>query len=100
MKLSISTSTISRILRQYNMLSDIAPRKPKITPKQRRARVDRRNEHLSWSVQNWSKAVFNDERNYRVLNQSNRIYFPYFCTDRNHFERSQKRTHGGGGLCM
>ena len=100
MKLSISTSMISRILRQYNMLSDIAPRKPKITPKQQRARVDWSNKHLSWSVQNWSKAIFNDERNYRVLNRSNRIYFPYFRTDRTRFERSQKRTYGGEGLCI
>ena len=34
MNLSISTSTIGLILRQYNMASCIAPRKPKITPKQ------------------------------------------------------------------
>ena len=32
--LSISTSTISRILRQYNITSYIASRKPRITPKQ------------------------------------------------------------------
>ena len=47
MSLSISTSTISRILRQYNMPSYIAPRKPRVTPKQRRARIDWCNEHLS-----------------------------------------------------
>ena len=35
MSLSISTSTISRILRQYNMTSYIASRKSSITPKQR-----------------------------------------------------------------
>ena len=47
---SISTSTIGRILRQYSMTSHIASRKPRITLKQRRARIDWCNEHLSWSV--------------------------------------------------
>ena len=35
--LSISTATISRILRQYNITSYIASRKPRIALKQRRA---------------------------------------------------------------
>ena len=69
MNLSISTSTISRIHRQYNMVLYTALRKPRITPKQRRARVDWCNEHLSWSVQDWSKVTFSDESNYQV--QSN-----------------------------
>ena len=68
MSLSISTSTISRILRQYNITSYIVPRKPRITPKQPRARIDWCNEHLSWSVLDWSKVIFSDESNYEVLN--------------------------------
>ena len=96
MNLSIRTSVISRILRQYNMVSYIAPRKPRITPNQRRARVDRCNEHLSCSVQGRSKVIVSDESNYQVLNRSNRIYFRQFRTDRIHFERSRKRTHREG----
>ena len=68
MSLSISTSMISRILRQYNMTSYIAPTKPRITPKQRRARIDWCNEHLSWSIPDWSKVIFSDQSNYQVLN--------------------------------
>ena len=88
MSLSISTSTISRILRQYNMTLYIAPRKPRITPKQRRGRIDWCNEYLSWSVQDWSKVIFSDESNYEVLNRKNRIDFRRFRTDRTRFERS------------
>ena len=88
MSLSISTSTINRILQQYNMSSYIASWKPRITPKQRRARIDCCNEHLSWSVQDWSKVIFSDESNYEVLNRKNRIYFRRFRIDRTHFERS------------
>ena len=97
---SISTSTISRILRQYNMISYIASRKPRITLKQRRAQIDWCNEHLSWSVPDWSKVIFSDERNYEVLNRKNRISFRRFRIGRTRSERSQKRTHRGGGLSM
>ena len=95
MSLSISTSTIGRILRQYNMTSYIASRKPRITPKQRRARIDRCNEHLSWSIPDWSKVIFSDESNYEVLSRKNRTYFRRSRTDRTRFERSQKRTDRG-----
>ena len=93
MSLSISTSMISRILRQYSMTSYTAPRKPRITPKQRRARTDWCNQHLSWSVPDWSKVIFSNESNYEVLNRKNRIYCRRFRTDRTRSEQSQKRTH-------
>ena len=100
MNLSIITLTINRILRQHNMVSSRALRKPRITPKQRRARVDWWNEHLSWSVQDWSKVIFSDKINYEVLNRSNRIYFRRFRTDRTRSEQSRKRTHRGGDLSV
>ena len=46
MNLSVSTSMISCILRQYNMVSSRAPRKARITPKQRRGQIAWCNEHL------------------------------------------------------
>ena len=100
MSLSISTLTISRILRQYNMTSYIVATKPRITSKQRRARIDWCNEHLSCSISDWSKVIFSDQSNYQMLNRKNRIYFRRFLTDRTRSERSQKRTHRGEGLCM
>ena len=87
MSLSISTTTISRTLRQYNMTSYIAPRKPRITSKQRRARIDWCNEHLSYSIPDWSKVIFSDQSNYQVLNRKNRICFRRFRTDQTCFER-------------
>ena len=99
LNLSISSSTISRILREYNMVSFIAPRKPQITPKQRRRRVEWCYAHLNWSVEDWSRVIFSDESNYEVLNRKNRICIRRFRHDRTRFERSQKRFHRGGGIC-
>jgi transposase len=74
LNLSIGRSTNSRILRDYNMVSCIAPRKPRITPTQRRKRLRWCYEHLNWSAKDWSNVIFSDESNYEVFNRKNRIY--------------------------
>ena len=50
LNLTITRQTVSRILRDFDMVSYIAPRKPRITPAQRCIRVACSYEHLSWSV--------------------------------------------------
>ena len=99
LNLTISRQTVNRILRDFDMVSYIAPKKPRITPAQRRTRVDWCYEHLSWSVNDWSNVVFTNESNYEILNHKNRIYIRSFRHDPTRFERSQ-RVHRGGGLLM
>ena len=82
------------------MVSYIAPRKYRITPAQRRTRVDWCYEHLSWSVNNWSNVVFTDESNYEILNQKNRIHIRCFRHDPTRFQSPQQRVHSGGGLLI
>ncbi|CAF2240564.1 unnamed protein product [Rotaria magnacalcarata] len=77
LNITISQHTISCILRDFNMISFIAPKKPRITSAQRRTRLDWCYEHLSWSINDWSNVVFTDETR---------------------FERSQQRVHNGGGI--
>ena len=45
LNLTISRQIVSRILHDFDMVSSIAPRKPRITPEQRRTRVDWCYEH-------------------------------------------------------
>ena len=59
LNLTITRQTVSRILRDFDMVSYIAPRKPRITLAQRCPRVACSYEHLSWSVNQCS----NDESN-------------------------------------
>ena len=94
LNLTIIRQTVSRILRNFDMVSYIAPRKPRITPAQRRTRVACCYEHLSRSVNDWSK----DESNYEILNRKNRIYIHRFRHDPTRFERLQQRVHRGGGI--
>ena len=88
LNLTITRQAISRILRDFHMVSYIAPRKPRITPAQRRTRVAWCYEHLSWSVNDWSNVVFTDESNYEILNRKNRIYIRRFRHDPTRFEHS------------
>ena len=48
LNLTITRQTVSRILRNFDMVSYIAARKPRITPAQRHTRVACCYEHLSW----------------------------------------------------
>ena len=98
LNLMITRQTVSRILRNFDMVSYIAPRKPRITPAQRHTRVVWCYEHLSWSVNSWSNVVFTDESNYEILNRENRIYIRRFRHDPTQFQRSQQRVHRGGGV--
>ena len=71
LSLTITRQTVNRILRDFDMVSYIATRKPRITSAQRRTRVACSYEHLSWSVNK-------DESNYEILNRKNRIYIRRF----------------------
>ena len=68
------------------MISYILPRKPRITPSQKRNRLQWCYEHLDWSVKDWSNVIFSDESNYEVLNRKNRTYIRRFRNDRTRFE--------------
>ena len=94
LNLMITRQTVRRILRNFDMVSYIAPRKPRITPAQRHTRVAWCYEHLNWSVKHWSK----DESNYEILNRKNRIYIRRFRHDPTRFERSPQRVHRGGDI--
>ena len=98
LNLTITRQTVSRIFRDFDMVSYIAPRKPRITPTQRRTRVACCYEHLSWLVNDWSNVVSTDESNYEILNRKNRIYIRRFRHDPTRFERSQQRVHRGVGI--
>ena len=77
LNLTITRQTVSRILRDFDMVSYIALRKPRITPAQQSTRVAWCYEHLSWSVNDWPNVVFMDESNYEILNRKNRIYMSF-----------------------
>ena len=58
LNLSIGRPTISRIFQDYNMVSYMTPRQPRITPTQRQNRLTWCYDHLYWSINDWSNVIF------------------------------------------
>ena len=94
LNLTISRQTISRILHNFDVISYIAPKNPRITREQRRTRADCCYEHLSWSVNHWSK----NENSYEIL-ESN-IYICRLRHDPTRIQRSSQHIHRREGLLM
>ena len=82
------------------MISHVAPKKPKITPIQRKHRVTWCCENRGWSNNDWSQIVFSDESCFELVNRNNRIYIRRYAHDKRRLERSQPYTHQGGGLSI
>ncbi|CAF2865375.1 unnamed protein product [Rotaria sp. Silwood2] len=98
LNLTVSRRTLSRILHEFDMISYIAPGKPRINYRQRCARLRWCYQHLTWPEKDWSNIIFTDESNFEVLNRKNRIYIRRFRNDLKRFERSQQRVNRGGGV--
>ena len=67
LNLSIGRSTISRVLQDYSMVSNIAPRKPRIIPTQRRNRLTWCYYHMNWSINDSSNVIFSDKTTLKFL---------------------------------
>jgi len=98
--ISVGRSTISRVLNEFGMTSYTLPKKPKLTSAQRKDRVSWCTGHLDWSIDDWSKVIFSDESSFELINRHNKIYIRRYRYDQHRLEKSQPRTHKGGGLGM
>lgn len=67
--ISISRRTVNRVLHEFNMISYVASRKPRINHRQRYARLRWCYQHLTWSEKDWTNVVFTDESNFEILNR-------------------------------
>ena len=96
----ISRSTISRILNKFGLVSFILPKKPSVNSRQRKTRTKWCLEHLEWTIVDWKKVIFSDECRFELINRKNKIYIRRYRHDKTRKQRSQPRTHRGGGLSV
>ena len=59
--LDISIKTTARRLKEVNLVSRYAHRKPFLKPRHKRERLEWANRYKDWSVDDWKKVVFSDE---------------------------------------
>ena len=57
----VSVDTVKRTLRRYGLFGRIAIKKPHLTSKQIKCRLEWCRQHLSWNSSEWENVIFSDE---------------------------------------
>ena len=66
----VSTSTIRKSLLRNGLRGCKAKKKPKVSEKQRKARIAWAKEHLNWTSEDWDKVIFSDESTFTIQNHA------------------------------
>ena len=66
----VSTSTIGKRLLRSGLRGCKAKKKPKVSKKQRKARIAWAKEHLNWTREDWYKVIFSDESTFTIQNHA------------------------------
>ena len=70
----LSLTTARRILRRHGLRGCIATKKPFISAKNRKARLQWAKHHPQWTPQKWSTVLFSDEKKFNRLGSDGRVY--------------------------
>lgn len=69
---NISTRTVSHRLDENNLFSHRACKKPLVSKKNRKARLEFAKEHINWTVTDWSKILWSDESKFNLFENDSR----------------------------
>lgn len=94
---TISRTTIDRILKNHEILSYRACRKPLLKPSHMIARRKWCKERLNWSTERWKRVIFSDEANFEVVNRKNVIFIKRRVNEKYVQRYCKPRVQGGGG---
>jgi len=96
----ISLTTVRRILRRYGLRGCIARKKPFISAKNRKARVQWDKPHKDWTPQKWSSVLFSDEKKFNRLGSDGRVYVRRRIGEALYPICLHGTVNGGGGSLM
>lgn len=74
MGFSVSARTIRRRLDAHGLLGRVAVKKPLISKKNRKARLQFAKEHLTWTQTKWNTVLFSDESKFKLFGSDGRKY--------------------------
>lgn len=69
----VSKETIRRYLKKLGYEYAVKIKKPFLSLKHRKARVEWCQQHLHWTIQDWRKVIFSDESTFYVLKRKNQV---------------------------
>ena len=97
----VSTQTIRRALKEAGYRSVKKVKKPKLTAKQKRDRLDFAITHRDWTPEDWEQVVFSDETKVNRIS-SDGLYWTWKHNERTPDSKLEKPAvkHGGGRIMV
>uniref|UniRef100_A0AC34RLD5 Transposase n=1 Tax=Panagrolaimus sp. JU765 TaxID=591449 RepID=A0AC34RLD5_9BILA len=97
----VSRQTIGRRLNAAGLFGRVPIKKPWISAKNRRARIEFAKAHVDWSIEQWKKVIWSDESKFQLFGSDGRRYIRRPSGARNN-QKYQKPTikHGGGNVLV
>ena len=100
-EIDVHPDTISRALKRKGLNSGVKKKKPALSKKNIKERLDFSKSHQDWTEEDWKMVIFSDETKINRFNSDGREWF--WAKDVNSFtHQSVQQTvkHGGGGVMM
>ena len=70
----MSTSTIRRRLREAGLIGRKPRKKPRLTSRHKKSRLEFARTHKDWTAEQWSQAIFSDESRFLFHRSDGRVY--------------------------
>ncbi len=99
--ISVDRRTVARALNNQGLRAGEKKKKPGLSQKNIKARLEWAKEHKDWTVEDWNRVIFSDESKINRFNSDGRSWC--WCRDVNQIEdRTVNITykHGGGGVMV
>jgi len=93
----VSKDTVRRCLRKLGYEYAVKIKKPWLTAKHKKARVEWCKQHQHWTVYDWRKVIFSDESTFYVLKRKNQVKIWRTDDERLLPECVQQMNTGNGG---
>ena len=97
----VHRTTVQRNLKNYGVKAWVKPKKPKLEPHQRHARLAFARRHEKWTIDQWKNVMFSDESSISRMGSFGR---QYFYADRQHKRlephQVKETKQAGGGKIM
>lgn len=98
---SVSVHTVRRALRRAGLVSFVKPKKPLLTAKHKKDRLQWAYDHISWTLDDWKRVVWSDETRINRFGSDGKAYawkMPGEPLQSQHVRETVK--HGGGCIMV
>ena len=97
---SVSKSTVRSLLNKAGLFGRLAARKPLLTKKNIRDRLEFARRYRMWTSEDWRRVAFSDESQFEIYSSHDRVYIRRRVGERLRPDCLQPTVKFGGGTCM